>query len=442
MQHDPTTLKDLSILGVAHSVFQLLDDCVTSKGRQTLRQFILQPPASFEELTQTQATIRFIATEKIELPTSISNGTLVMLEKFFESADHIPQRPSGFQLLLNKYFQKAFNRNEYTFTQFSISHLADFIKGCTNLTSMLSGGKTLPLVLKEALISIQQELDGSRLTAALLQVNKDTPFTEMATLSYEARRELKAPMHRLIQWYGKLDAWFSIAKAATTHNWVFPSLLPSSPIRFTAAGLYHPLLKAPKSYPVSFQAAQNLLVLTGANMSGKTTFMRALGIATFLAHIGSAVPAAAMEISFLKGIITNMHVEDNIQLGESLFMAEVQRIKHTTYKVISPEPHLILMDELFKGTNVHDAFECTKSVLEGLLLHPHHIIVLSTHLYEVAQQFKQESAIRFGYFETDLSVTGSYRFTYELKLGISNDRIGKQILEKEGVIKLLKGNRD
>lgn len=442
MQHDPTTLKDLSLLGASQSVFQLLDHCVTSKGRHTLRQFILQPPASFEELTQVQATIRFIAKEKLELPSTISNGTLVMLEKFFESADHVPQWPSGIQLLLNKYFQKAFNRNEYTFTQFSISHLADFIKGCTNLTSILKGEPALPLVLKEALTSIQQELDASRLTAALLQVTPDTSFTEMATLSYEARRDLKSSIHRLIQWFGKLDAWYSIAKAANIQNWKFPTILPSSPIKFKAVGLFHPLLKAPKPYPVSFQAAQNLLVLTGANMSGKTTFMRALGIAAFLAHIGAAVPVIEMEISFLKGIITNMHVEDNIQLGESLFMAEVQRIKHTTYKVISPEPHLILMDELFKGTNVHDAFECTKAVLEGLLLHPHHILVLSTHLYEVAQQFQHEPAIRFAYFETDLSVSGNYRFTYELKQGISNDRIGKQILEKEGVIKLLKGIHD
>jgi DNA mismatch repair ATPase MutS len=136
-----------------------------------------------------------------------------------------------------------------------------------------------------------------------------------------------------------------------------------------------------------------------------------------------------------------MHVEDNILLGESLFMAEVQRIKQTAQKITEPSPHLVLMDELFKGTNVHDAYECTKAVVEGLLNHKNHIMVLSTHLYEVAQHFSDNPSINFGYFVTDMTSEGQYSFTYELKKGISNDRIGYRILQKEGVIDLLSGKR-
>lgn len=441
MQHDTTTLKDLSILGGTHSVFQLLDFCTTQKGKEVLRKMILHPPSNYESLQQEQEVIRYFAEGKATLPTIISNGTLVMLEKFFESADHIPQKPSGFNLLFNAYFQKALNRNEYSFHQFSVSHLADFFKGCKELTLLLAS-QILPEKLRNHVQEIQRELEQSKLTEALLKVKKEMGYQEMATISYEARRELKNPIERLLKRYSQLDAWQSIGKAAVTHHWSFPKLQPSIPVVYEASGLYHPLLQQPKAYDIHFNEQENFLLLTGANMSGKTTYMRSLGIGALLAHIGSAVPAQAMTISFLQGIITNMHVEDNIHLGESLFMAEVQRIKQTAQKVISPHPHLVLMDELFKGTNVHDAFECTKAVVSGLLAHPHHIMVLSTHLYEVAQQFRGTASIQFHYFETQLTTSGPFSFTYELKKGISNDRIGYRILEKEGVLNLLKGKSE
>jgi DNA mismatch repair ATPase MutS len=177
-------------------------------------------------------------------------------------------------------------------------------------------------------------------------------------------------------------------------------------------------------------------------MSGKTTFMRTLGVSALLAHLGMGVPAASYNISFLEGIITNMHVEDNLIMGESYFFAEVQRIKQTAQKLFQPLPHLVLMDELFKGTNVHDAYECTKAVVEGLLRHQRHIMVLSTHLYEVAQQFSDRKEIIFSYFVTDMTQEGNYSFSYELKNGISNDRIGYRILQKEGVLDLLKATSD
>jgi len=115
----------------------------------------------------------------------------------------------------------------------------------------------------------------------------------------------------------------------------------------------------------------------------------------------------------------------------------VQRMKQTAEKLLQPLPHLVLMDELFKGTNVHDAYECTRAVVDGLLTHPNHIMILSTHLYEVAQHFSTRKDILFNYFVTQMHEDDSYDFRYELKEGISNDRIGYRILQKEGVISLL-----
>ena len=100
-------------------------------------------------------------------------------------------------------------------------------------------------------------------------------------------------------------------------------------------------------------------------------------------------------------------------------------------------PHLVLMDELFKGTNVHDAYECTRAVIDGLVQKEGHLMILSTHLYEVAQHFKDNPSIQFAYFVTQATQDGHFKFKYELRDGISNDRIGYKILEREGVIALL-----
>ncbi len=226
---------------------------------------------------------------------------------------------------------------------------------------------------------------------------------------------MKNVVHRLIHSYAKLDAWQSMAKATTEHGWVFPELLPAKPVCFEASGLSHPLLQHPVSYDIAFNNSRNFLLLTGANMSGKTTFMRALGVGALMAHLGMGVPAKSLKISFLQGVITNMQVEDNILRGESYFFAEVQRMKQTAEKLRQPQPNLVLMDELFKGTNVHDAYECTKAVVDGLLNHDNHLMILSTHLYEVAQQFSNNTAILFSYFVTTMGADGSYKFTYELK---------------------------
>lgn len=439
MQNDKTTLADLSFITSGNNgIFHLLDNTVTQAGRDMLRKHVSHPPSGYDELISLQEVIRFLSKHPDAWTTAISNGTLVMLEKFFEAADSSSPPSIGLSFSITTAFQKFFNRNQYSFTQFSISHLSDFLRGCRELMSLLTYSD-IPSRLVHVLNGIKEELDQQRLTEEITNVTRNTSYKDIARLSYLARREMKHAVYRLMQQYARLDAWHSMALATKQHGWIFPQLSAAYPIRMKATGLYHPLLKQPVSYDVDFNEHQNFLLLTGANMSGKTTFMRTLGVSALLAHLGMGVPATSFHISFLEGIVTNMHIEDNLILGESYFFAEVQRIKQTAQKLLQPLPHLVLMDELFKGTNVHDAYECTRAVVDGLLKHKRHIMVLSTHLYEVAMQFKERKDIIFSYFVTDLTHEDNYSFTYELKPGISNDRIGYRILQKEGVLDLLEG---
>jgi len=436
MQSDKTTLKDLSIFTSENSggIFALIDHANTQVGRDELRRLIYQPPTSFGALQKLQDTVKFWYKHQDEWPSVISNGTIVMLEKFFESADSYSV-PTGFTKIFSAFVQKLFNRNEYSFTKFSISHLEDFLNGCVDLANMLDA-EGLPELLRNELEAIKGELQ-HRLVPAILKVDKDTPYADISQLTHNARREMKNMVYRLISHYARIDAWRSMALATLSNNWVFPELKEDTTLCFEAQGLYHPLLETPVAYDVDFSEQRNFLLLTGANMSGKTTFMRAIGVTALLAHIGMGVPAQKLKISMLEGIVTNMQVEDNLLLGESYFFAEVQRMKMTAGKLVQKLPHLVLMDELFKGTNVHDAYECTRAVVDGLLQRPEHMMILSTHLYEVAQHFKDKKEIIFAYFVTQMQEDGSYNFTYELRQGISNDRIGYRILQKEGVLDLL-----
>jgi DNA mismatch repair ATPase MutS len=171
-------------------------------------------------------------------------------------------------------------------------------------------------------------------------------------------------------------------------------------------------------------------------MAGKSTFIKSVGIAVFLAHAGMGVPAVKMELSLFDGILSNINVQDNLAKGESYFFNEVQRIKATISKINDGRKWLILIDELFKGTNVQDAMKCSSMVIEGLMKIKNSLFILSTHLYEIGESLKIHPNIQFSYFET--AVDGDQLvFPYHLKEGISDDRFGYLILKKEGVVKLL-----
>jgi DNA mismatch repair ATPase MutS len=114
----------------------------------------------------------------------------------------------------------------------------------------------------------------------------------------------------------------------------------------------------------------------------------------------------------------------------------VQRIKSTVEKISDGKNWFILIDELFKGTNIQDAMKCSTTVIEGLHKMNNALFVLSTHLYEIAEDLKKHSNIQFRYFETQV-VNDQLLFSYHLKEGISNDRLGYLILKKEGVVDLL-----
>ena len=121
---------------------------------------------------------------------------------------------------------------------------------------------------------------------------------------------------------------------------------------------------------------------------------------------------------------------------KAIFFNEVQRIKNTIYKINDGKKWLVLIDELFKGTNVQDAMKCSLTVIKGLIKIRNSLFILSTHLYEIGEELKQFPNISFKYFETNV-MDDQLQFSYQLREGISNDRIGYVILRREKVVEML-----
>jgi DNA mismatch repair ATPase MutS len=250
------------------------------------------------------------------------------------------------------------------------------------------------------------------------------------------KRQYKSETLELMEIYSRLEAWYSMAMAVKTYNLHFPQFLDQDDPFLKAEGLYHVLLQAPVPYDLVMHPEQNFVFLTGANMAGKSTLIKSVGAAVFLAHIGMGVPAKNMELTLFDGLLTNINVADNIAKGESYFFNEVQRIKNTIYKINNGKKWLVLIDELFKGTNVQDAMKCSLAVIKGLIKIKNSLFILSTHLYEIGDELKAYPNISFRYFETDVT-EDQLQFSYQLKEGISNDRIGYVILKREKVVEML-----
>jgi DNA mismatch repair ATPase MutS len=254
--------------------------------------------------------------------------------------------------------------------------------------------------------------------------------------AYHLRVQYKTDTLELVDIFSRLEAWYSMAMAVKTYNLHFPRFIESDEPFLKAEGLYHVLIPAPVAYDLVLEPRQNFLFLTGANMAGKSTLIKAVGSSVFLAHIGMGVPARAMELSVFDGLLSNINVSDNIAKGESYFFNEVQRIKNTIFKINDGKKWLVLIDELFKGTNVQDAMKCSLTVIKGLIKIKNSLFILSTHLYEIGEELKKYPNISFKFFETNV-MDDQLEFSYQLREGISNDRIGYVILRREKVVDML-----
>ncbi len=435
MQIDNISFNDMSIFHQEEefSIFHKLNFTRTGGGKAWLRKFFTEPHSDLKKITGTQTIIRALMEHVDEWPADISNGTVLVIDKFLDyELDPISERSGAFNSLLYKWMHSA----DYSMVKFSVPHFADFFRGLKKIAGLLEGLQ-LPASINVYIERITQLLKNEPLQL-LSQTQRGEKLSIRQNLYFGQlmRNTYKSKTLELIDIYSRLDAWYSMAVAVKTYKLSFPEFVERDTPLVEAKGLYHVLIPKPVPYDLQMNPQHNFLFLTGANMAGKSTLIKSVGAAVFLAHIGMGVPAAHMKLTLFDGLLSNINVVDNIAKGESFFFNEVQRIKNTIDKINNGKKWLVLIDELFKGTNVQDAMKCSLTVIKGLIKIKNSLFILSTHLYEIGDELKNFPNISFRYFETTVN-NDQLQFSYQLKEGISNDRIGYVILKREKVVEML-----
>jgi DNA mismatch repair protein MutS len=435
MEIDNTTYEDLSLFNKEEefSIFHKLDFTRTRGGKDVLLEYFNHPFSAPGPIGATQQILALLLSRMGEWPTSISNGTIMVMERFYET--QIDDIPHG-QNLPAALGYKIFHGPDYSMVRYSVGHFADFVQGMNQIVALLNVPECPPM-LGELLERARRLLDQDVLhqlakTGSGAKLNP----VQVIYFGHYVRHRFKSAMVSLIDIHNRLDAWYSMATAMQRYQLNFPVFLEQEDPYLEAEHLYHLLLPRPVAYDIRLDRHTNFVFLTGANMAGKSTFIRSVGVVVFLAHLGMGVPASSMQLTIFDGILSNINVMDNISKGESFFFNEVQRIRNTLEKIGRQKKWLVLIDELFKGTNVQDAMKCSTAVIKGLIRIRRSLFILSTHLYEIGEELKEYPNILFNYFETNVK-DDQLEFSYQLRPGISNDRIGYLILKREKVVEML-----
>ena len=228
------------------------------------------------------------------------------------------------------------------------------------------------------------------------------------------------------------EGYVSISHSIIKHGFVFPVFDDSS---FSITGLYHPFLKHPVKNDIT--ATKNVILLTGPNMSGKSTLLKAVSICVYLGHTGFAVPASKATMPLFNTISVAINLTDSIVTGYSHFMSEIITLKNVLTEAGKSEKCFAVFDELFRGTNIEDALEISTATIKGLSNFPDSLFFISTHLHQLKEIDEvKTNKISTWYIDTELK-DNVPAFTYKLKEGWSDLKLGRVLFEKEGLNKML-----
>lgn len=234
-----------------------------------------------------------------------------------------------------------------------------------------------------------------------------------------------------MQCVSEMEALLSLAVIGRTRqNVCYPHIKDSKEPYISMTSMCHPLIQEREVVGNDVLLRNQIRLITGSNMSGKTTYLRTLGVNMILAYAGAAVCASECEVSRMQ-LFTSMRVIDDVSHGISTFYAEVLRIKKMILFSKKQIPMLILIDEIFKGTNSADRIVGASGVIQELCVNWVNGMV-STHDFELCQLTEEQSMLtnyHFDeYFEDD-----QLKFEYRIKDGRCKTTNALHILKMAGI---------
>lgn len=435
---DSHTLDELQIQprnSKEGSILQFFDCAKTQGGQDVLKILIARPKSSLSDIRTFQSLLKSVSQNIESWRLNVSRAYIAAAESYYASNISYTMSQDVFKHWFDTFFYSRRHPAEFYFVQSGLTATLMLMRGMRDLVFCFEN-EPIPEDAKDDFKFLRTFLLSNSLNSFLKTNDDRLSLSSVFYRDYYFRVTHKESFRRLLDICYTFDAYVSIASTQRKYNLNFPEFVENETV-FEAEKIWHPLIKnaIPNDFVVDHKRL--LCLLTGANTSGKTTFLKTCGVAIYLAHLGWPVPAENMRISFFDKLFTSIHLTDNLELGYSHFYNEIMRIKSIAEALSVGEKCFVIIDELFRGTNQEDAFHCSKTVVDGFSNHVNSVFLVSTHLYELLEIYKTSGSISFRCFKT--KITGvDFENTFQIEEGIASEKIGQLILKKVGIPELLR----
>lgn len=232
---------------------------------------------------------------------------------------------------------------------------------------------------------------------------------------------------------GAIEALISLGVICHTRQiHTLPQIIHADKPKLSAVSLRHPLLKEADAVGNDFDLIHNTCIITGSNMSGKTTFMRSIGINLVLAYAGAYCTASDLCVSYMR-LCTSMRTKDNVNEGISTFYAELLRIKKIMEAVREQKPILSLIDEIYKGTNAKDRIFAARETIKNIS-RPYAYTILTTHDFELCDLENDSHMDAENYYFSEHYCQDKILFDYKIKQGRCTTANARYLLHMAGIL--------
>jgi DNA mismatch repair ATPase MutS len=432
---DKQTLEDLNLTGKYKpgSIFSLFNKVQTRGGEKILEEMFRTPLANAEEINRRSSIFLYFSKAGYDFP--FQGQAFGFVEDYLGSGSQ-GSFVANLLYVLRKRALFAITKDEgFGQIREGVQASLSFLRTCRTFIDGFDARDPGNPFLSE-ILDARSILHDPRLSGVLSHTCSGS-LVKLASAHHLLTRVMQEEMEQLLMVLHQLDLFIAIGKVAAQRDLSFAQAMPEEEYLFRAVNLRHPSLEKAVGNAITVDRYRNVVFLTGANMAGKSTFMKSFGIALYLGHMGFPVAANEMVFSVREGLYSSINVPDDLTQGYSHFYAEVQRVKLIADEVSNSRSLVVIFDELFKGTNVKDAYEATLAVTAAFAEYRNCIFIISTHIVEVGDALRETDNLQFTYLPTIME-GNTPRYTYQLREGISNDRHGMMIIEQEGILEMIR----
>jgi DNA mismatch repair ATPase MutS len=430
MRVDHATLSDLAIMDSdleGSSLFALLDRTATRIGKGLLRRRMRELPDSARELRAIQDAVRYLASTR-EAPRRIIEALNPdAIDAYLGLRWQTVIARTAVTRLAERMVLRLRYRDAVRQVRDGVLALRAFVDGLPSMIETLASAPALLSHYAEELAAVRDQ-DVMR---EIRHHASHTSLRHMLEADRVARGPASSAIRRCVGILAELDVLSALASATTEHGWTLPEIV-DVPGVVELHELRHPFMPLGSRNDVIVDNRQRVLALTGPNMAGKSTTLKAVGTAVYLAHLGCGVPASRARISWFEVMMSSLMIRDSIARGESYYLSEVRRIRDLVRTLETSPRVFAILDEPFKGTNVHDASDATTLLLDGLCAQQESTVIVATHLASVVRSREHDPALVTAHLRAVEGPSGP-EFDYLLQRGISEQRLGMVLLEREGV---------